>query len=95
MTAIVVWDWRPEYGVYPDGSDESHQRAVAESTLARAVALLSQSSRQLVQSEVIRGKAADVLIKAAQDADLLVVGNNRPSHLASHVLGTCRAGEAV
>lgn len=88
VSAVIAWDWRPEYGVYPYGSDEAHQRAVAEAALADAVGRLPESTRDLVQCEVIRGKAAAVLIKEAQDADLLVVGNNRPRHLASHVLGS-------
>lgn len=88
VTAMIAWEWQPEYGVYPYGPDQQHQHASAEATLARAVAALPDSSRQLVQVEVVRGDAADALVTAARDADLLVVGNNRPGRLAGQLLGS-------
>ena len=36
----------------------------------------------------MRGRPADVLLTVSDVADLVVVGNTRDSHFASHVLGS-------
>jgi nucleotide-binding universal stress UspA family protein len=88
VEAILVWDWRPEYGVYPYGPSQQTQERRAAAALARAISLLSPDARSIVTTQLIRGHPADVLLAAAEDADLLVVGNKRGGPLAERVLGS-------
>lgn len=88
VDALLAWEWRPEYAVYPYGPDERQQHARAEAALARAALTLPDQLRALVHSEPVRGHAADVLLAAGDAADLLVVGNSRAAHLPSHLLGS-------
>ena len=88
VEALLVWDWRPEYGVYPFGPDERQQQAHAEAALARGVIAVPEDMRDVIRSEVVRGHAADVLVAAGDHADALVVGNTRCGHVASHLLGS-------
>ena len=88
VEALLVWDWRPEYGVYPYGPDERQQHARAEATLAGSLVTLPEAARQTVRGETARGHAADILLHASEAADPIVVGDSRPAHLASHLLGS-------
>ena len=88
VEALLVWDWLPEFGVYPYGPDERQQHARAEAALARSISTLPEQLRPIVHSETVRGHAADVLVTASQTADAVVVGNTRISHMESHLLGS-------
>lgn len=88
VEAILVWDWRPEYGVYPYGPNQQAQERRAAAALARAVCILPPDARSIVTTQLVRGHPAGVLLAAAEDADLLVVGNNRGGPLAERVLGS-------
>jgi nucleotide-binding universal stress UspA family protein len=88
VDAILVWDWRPEYGVHPYGPSEQAQEDEAHTMLERAVAALPPDARSGLTNQVVRGHPAHVLLAAAEDADLLVVGNNRGGPLAERVLGS-------
>lgn len=88
VEAILVWDWRPEYGVHPYGPGQQAQERRSTAALARAVSVLSPEARSIVATQLIRGHPAGVLLAAAEDADLLVVGNNRGGPLAERLLGS-------
>lgn len=88
VEAILVWDWRPEYGVHPYGPGEQAQEDHARAMLERAVNALPADARAAVATQLVRGHPEHVLRAAAEDADLLVVGNNRGGPLAERVLGS-------
>jgi nucleotide-binding universal stress UspA family protein len=88
VEALFALQFHPEYGFYPYGPTERQQRAAAESTLARATLTLPEPLRGLVHTDVVHGRAAKVLVAAGESSDLIVVGNNRLEHLASHLAGS-------
>ncbi|GAA1175856.1 universal stress protein [Pseudonocardia alaniniphila] len=62
--------------------------AVAEQWLTDAIAALPVGTVRAVERHVVHGDAATVLLDAARDADLLVLGNHGRGALASALLGS-------
>jgi nucleotide-binding universal stress UspA family protein len=74
--------------VFPSGGP-SDQRRAAEQVLERATAhMLFETDGVELESEVIQGPAADVLVDAAADADLLVVGSRGHGGFVGLLLGS-------
>ena len=88
VDALLAWEWHAEYTVHPYGTDERHQRARAEATLAHAVAAVPEPLRAAVHGRPVHGSPTNVLVDAAAGADLVVVGNRRRGRVASHVAGS-------
>jgi nucleotide-binding universal stress UspA family protein len=62
--------------------------AAAEERLSDAIASLPVQSRHAVERQVAHGDPATVLLDAARDADMLVLGNHGRGAIASAVLGS-------
>ncbi|HEX7744100.1 MAG TPA: universal stress protein [Micromonosporaceae bacterium] len=89
VQAVTAWRW--------DGIESGPGTATSPAEeRSRAVALLEGEIRALstrganppVASEVVEGRAADVLTAAARAADLLVLGSHGHSRLRHTVLGS-------
>jgi nucleotide-binding universal stress UspA family protein len=68
--------------------DDEQFTAAAEAWLADAVTALPVDARQSVEQRVLRGDAATVLLDAAREADLLVLGNHGQGVIAGALTGS-------
>jgi nucleotide-binding universal stress UspA family protein len=84
----VVTAWAAEASDVPPAAtpEEQHQAAVA--ALSRTVESVAAPAGLSVATEVVRGRAADVLTAAAHDADLLVLGSHGHGRLHHAALGS-------
>jgi nucleotide-binding universal stress UspA family protein len=90
VQAVVAWRWDgvdlpPRAATHPD-----QERDRARQVLAEELAMVPEIERARVSvaSEVVEGRAADVLAAAALDADLLVLGSHGHSRVRHTVLGS-------
>jgi nucleotide-binding universal stress UspA family protein len=86
VQAVTAWQWtQPELGA--DVRVEYERTALA--TLEDAIALARRGHRDVtVAAEAIAGTPAEVLTRAAVDADLLVLGSHGHGRLFHAVLGS-------
>jgi nucleotide-binding universal stress UspA family protein len=81
----------PEVGggmVPPSVPDQELFTAAADAWLTEAVEALSTEERHAVDRQVRHGDPATVLLEAASDADLLVLGNHGRGGLAGALTGS-------
>lgn len=97
VLAIAVSDPPLVVGVGPDIAgglaaqsmiDEEQLAAAAGAWLTDALAALPVEPGQAVERRVARGDAATVLLEAARDADILVLGNHGRGALAGALAGS-------
>ncbi|HVC71471.1 MAG TPA: universal stress protein [Acidimicrobiales bacterium] len=92
LSVVTAWAFAEEptpFGIVPPILHESESVQEARRDLEEVVAAVRLRHRLVdVQTGVVMGRAAEVLIKAAQDADLLVVGSRGRGALAGMVLGS-------
>src|SRR5690625_3480316 len=94
LQAVTAWRWDVPHGGLPEAISGTTQSAGAnrQGEEQRAADLLASElsalpARVAVASQVLEGRAADVLTDAARDADLLVVGSHGRSRVMTTVLG--------
>ena len=87
VQAIIAWNWdAADISALPHVEDP---RERAEKTVAAATrAALTASPGASVATEVVNGYPAQVLVEAAQDADLLVLGSHGHGRIFHAVLGS-------
>jgi nucleotide-binding universal stress UspA family protein len=90
VQAVTSWRWDgvdlpPYASTHPD-QERDHARQV----LDREIEEMPEAARAGVSiaSEVVEGRAADVLAAAARDADLLVLGSHGHSRIRHTMLGS-------
>ena len=90
VQAVTTWRWDtpdlpPHATTHPD-----QERERAESTLATEIDAIPEFERcgVTVATEVVEGRAADVLTGVARDADLLVLGSHGHGRIRHTVLGS-------
>jgi nucleotide-binding universal stress UspA family protein len=88
VEAIVAWEWRAEYAVYPYGRPEDEVQHAAEQLLDRELATLPAAHASIVRGSVRRGHPAEVLVDASAGADSVVVGNHGAGLAAGRMLGS-------
>jgi nucleotide-binding universal stress UspA family protein len=97
VRAVHVWDFPPLLGAAdpffvgsvpePPLVDGDDLEAAARALLARAVAEAAVDTAA-VRQEVVQGQAADRLLEAAKDEELLVVGSRGHSGIGELLLGS-------
>ena len=87
IRALMAWDLPTTYGYAPTYDDIDWAEA-AQETLDQAVADVRQDPSVKLSTELIRGHAANVLIKASHDADLLVVGSRGHGTVTEMLVGS-------
>ena len=94
VQAVISWRWDnnfvdlpPSSAAYPDPEQE---RKRAERILSQELDGLPAYERSgvTIATEVVEGRAADVLSAASRDADLLVLGSHGHSRIRHTVLGS-------
>lgn len=85
--AVIAWRWDTAEGIDIISSAAAEDAA---RTLGQELQSLPVQERDKVQlvTDVVEGRPADVLTKAAQGADLLVIGSHGHSHRLQEVLGS-------
>jgi nucleotide-binding universal stress UspA family protein len=92
VRVVSAWFFSPAaygtMGYVPPVSDESFELA-AEQAMTETLDALEDSAKGLrVERMVVEGTAASVLVEAAKDADLLVVGSRGHGTLTGLLLGS-------
>lgn len=88
LDAVTVWHYPTMYGMTPADGDIDFAGA-AEETLTKALAEVSTLEPDVrVRPMVTEGQPADVLLRLAKGADLLVVGSRGHGGFASALLGS-------
>jgi nucleotide-binding universal stress UspA family protein len=87
VRALIAWRWDTAEqvdAISSAGADEASQ------TISRELQSLPADLRNAVTiaTETVEGRPADVLTKAAQQADLLLLGSHGHSHRLQQVLGS-------
>jgi nucleotide-binding universal stress UspA family protein len=90
VQAVIAWRWDnfdlpPHAATHPDQEREQAERLITQEL--DALPGLERSG-VTIASEVVEGRAADVLSAAARDADLLVLGSHGHSRVRHTVLGS-------
>jgi nucleotide-binding universal stress UspA family protein len=86
VQAVAAWEWtQPDLGMDIRAEHERFTRQALEDAVTAARAAYP---RVAVSVEAVPGDAADVLTRAAADADLLVLGSHGHGRLFHAVLGS-------
>jgi nucleotide-binding universal stress UspA family protein len=89
LDAVIAWQYPAFFGWAPVSPDDADFAKIAEQTLNGALTeTLGPEWPSWVYTQVIEGYPADVLVKAADGADLLVVGCRGYSGFADALLGS-------
>jgi nucleotide-binding universal stress UspA family protein len=89
VDAVTAWHYPAAYGWAPGADDAVDLETSAKNVLAEAFAEVSALEPEVrVRPVVAEGLAAEVLLRTARGADLLVVGSRGHGGLASALLGS-------
>lgn len=92
LDAVIAWEfpiaaggmgWAPTSGI-----DDTDYSELAAKALNAAIAEVSPPPEVHIRQVVVEGNAAQVLLDAAADADLLVVGNRGHGSFADALIGS-------
>ena len=86
LEAVIAWDFGPYYG-YPVPDFDEELRTWATDSIAESIRTVLGEDAQVTQ-RVVRGQSAPVLLEAAKDASLLVVGTRGRGAFAGMLLGS-------
>ncbi len=89
LQALTAWDFEPQLEPESVAIRPDDPRTAAERVLEESVTRATKAHPTLVvAAEVVRGATADVLVRASDDADLLVLGSHGHSRMYHAVLGS-------
>ena len=93
VQAVIAWQYPSVIGGYGWApvalAESSGYEEIAQKTLAGAIAAVDSAGRDVPVTSLVReGNAAQVLVDAAADAELLVVGSRGHGGFAGALLGS-------
>lgn len=86
LVVLMAWEWAPTYAMHPYDAPPEEIRWQCEEDLDAQLAGLPPDVR--VTSKVLQGRPADLLLAAAREADLLVVGSSGLGAARALLLGS-------
>ncbi len=89
VDAVLAWRYPSTYGLAPMAGSEIDLESGARRTLIETLNEVSTLAPDVtVRPTVIEGHPAEVLVRAAKDADLLVVGSRGHGPFTSTMIGS-------
>ena len=89
VEAVIAWSYPSGYGLAPFSEGVADFEGDAGKILVEALAQVGGIAPDvMVEPVVVQGHAADVLVRAAEGADLLVVGSRGHGGFAGMLLGS-------
>jgi nucleotide-binding universal stress UspA family protein len=89
VQAVIAWTWDGIDRALVTKTHPSDERRAAEEKLARSMAeAIKDFPGVMIAGEVVEGRPFQVLVEAAKDADLLVVGSHGHGRLHHAVVGS-------
>jgi nucleotide-binding universal stress UspA family protein len=89
VDAVIAWHLPAGYGMAPMGDRAVDFEGDAKQTLVGALNEVGGTEPEvLVRPSVVQGRTADVLVRAARGADLLVMGSRGHGEFTSALLGS-------
>jgi nucleotide-binding universal stress UspA family protein len=88
VRAVMSWRWDTASPTQSTESIQSEAERVLRDEIASQRAAVPGEADVSVAAEVVEGRAADVLVRAARDADLLVLGSHGHNRMLRTVLGS-------
>ncbi len=89
VQAITAWEWPMSYGWPLPVSEDYDPASDARRTVEKGIATVqSLHPGVAIESVVVEGNAAAVLVEQSQDADLLVVGTRGHGRLTGMLIGS-------
>ena len=86
IVVLMAWEWAPTYAMHPYDAPPEEIRWQCEEDLDAQLAGLPADVK--VTSKVLQGRPADLLLAAAREADLLVVGSSGLGAARALLLGS-------
>src|SRR5450631_1939414 len=88
LRAVAGWQYPTTYGIAPDWSKMDFEAWATRQLETSVTATLGDSPDIPVETSVIEGQPAPVLLDAARDADLLVVGSHGHGRFSGMLMGS-------
>lgn len=88
LRAVTAWHCPTTFGIAPDWTDMDFVAEAADQLKASLAQALGDSPGIAVETSVVEGQSAPVLLDAAKDADLLVVGSHGHGRFAGMLMGS-------
>jgi len=88
LRAVSAWHCPTTYGIAPDWSDVDFVAEATKKLEDSVKATLGDSPGIPMETAVVEGQSAPVLLDAARDADLLVVGSHGHGRFAGMLMGS-------
>lgn len=89
VEAVMSWRWDiDEPAPAGEASPAERAEAILREQVAEHVAAVPGHGRVTVATQVLEGRAAEVLVRVARDADLLVLGSHGHDRVYHTVLGS-------
>jgi len=88
LRAVTAWHCPTTYGIAPDWTDMDFVAEAADQLKASLAQALGDSPGIPLETSVVEGQSAPVLLDAAREADLLVVGSHGHGRFAGMLMGS-------
>lgn len=86
--AVAAWEYPSLYGWFAPMVDEGFEQAARRTLAAEVNEIVGPQRAVKVRESLVLGHAAEVLLEAAEDADLLVLGSRGRGTFARTLLGS-------
>ncbi|MFJ9771379.1 universal stress protein [Kitasatospora sp. NPDC101157] len=93
--AVAAWEYPSLYGWFAPMVDEGFEQAARRTLTAEVDEVIGPERPVVIRESLVLGHAAEVLLEASEDADLLVLGSRGRGTFARTLLGSVSTRCAV